>query len=417
MKITLINTSEYSGGAAIACKRLFNALRNKGIDVNFIVQENKSINDRIININSPKLSNYKNLLYLAIEKFHFWFYEKNKQIRFNFSTALTGKRFSNLPLIKQSNIIHLHWFNQGMMSLSGFKKIASNKNIIWTLHDMWAFTGGCHYNADCNNFKNECGNCKFLKSQKANDLSHKQFLKKQQIYNNCNITFVTCSEWLAGEAKKSKLLKNCKVINIPNPINTNDFKPISKYESRRKFSIDETKYVILFGAASLKDKRKGLKYFIESLNILKSKNEINESEIIIAYFGKANDELVNMTPFKTVNLGYLSEFNDLAKMYSASDVYVTTALQDNLPNTVMESLSCGTPVVAFEIGGIPQMVENKYNGYLAKSESSQEIAEGIKWLYFADRQKISDNSRNKVLYNFSEEIISQKYIELYSTFD
>jgi glycosyltransferase involved in cell wall biosynthesis len=413
INIALVNTSEFNGGAAIACKRLFESLKKNDFKVKLFVQDKISDDEDVININSSKTSRYKNLIFLGIEKLHFYFFEKSKHIRFVFSTGLIGKSFYRSANFNQNEIIHLHWFNQGMLSLRGLKNLSDKRKIVWTLHDMWAFTGGCHYNADCYNFQQECGNCKYLKNPHSNDISKKQYLRKLQIYNNQNITFVTCSKWLEEVAKSSSLLKNASVFNIPNPINTSVYKPEDKKNARKIFKIPDNKFVILFGAASLKDTRKGLDYFIESLKILKDLNQIPYNRIVIALFGKSNPELENSVPFETHNLGYLSEIKDIVNMYSAADVYVTTALQDNLPNTVMEALACALPVVAFNIGGIPEMVENKVNGYLADFKSSKEIAEGIKWIYNSDYVTISQNARKKVLENFDEKIIAEKYQNLY----
>lgn len=413
IKVALVNTSEYAGGAAIACKRLFESLKKNGTDIKLFVQEKKSSDDDIVNINNELTSKKKNLFYLGLEKLHFYFYEKSKQIRFNFSTALFGKKFYNKKSFVESNVVHLNWFNLGMLSLRGLKKISQKHKIVWTLHDMWAFTGGCHYNAECTNFQQQCGYCPCLKNPGADDISHKQFLKKQEIYNSGQFAFVTCSRWLADVAKSSGLLKNAKVINIPNPIKTDIYKQSDKINCRIKFNIDEDKFVILFGAASLNDKRKGLDYFVEALNVLTEKKIIPKEKILITLFGKSDKDFESLLPYKFVNLGYLSDVDDIISMYSAADVYVTTSLQDNLPNTVMEALSCSLPVVAFGIGGIPEMVEHKSNGFLASFKSSTEIADGLNWIYNSDYKLVSENARRKVVENFDENLIAQKYQKLY----
>jgi len=413
MKIKILNTSEYIGGAAIACKRLFYALTKINLDVDLLVQEKKSNEEQVFNTNNNKLSKYINLIYLSLEKLHFYFYEKNKSFRFAFSTAFFGKKI-NLKTFSKTDIIHLHWFNLSFLSLKRFEKITKlNKPIVWTLHDMWAFTGGCHYNEDCENYEQNCGNCKYLKKPNPNDLSNKIHKIKKQIYKQQNITFVTCSQWLATEAQKSSLLKNQKIINIPNPIDTNIYKPLDKNICKQKINFSKDKFTILFGAASLTDQRKGLNYFIEALNILNNKSEFYKTKIEIALFGKTNKELENLIPFTTQNLGYLSETDFIIKVYSASDLFITTSLQDNLPNMVMESLACGTPVIAFKIGGIPEMIEHQKNGYLANYKSAEDIAKGIEWILKQDQKIISQNAREKILNNFTEPIIARKYQKLY----
>jgi len=413
MKIKLLNTSEYAGGAAIACKRLFYALIKNKIEVQLLVQEKNSNESQVINVNNIKLSKYLNLFYILLEKLHFYFFEKNKSFRFAFSTAYFGKKI-NLKYFQDTDIIHLHWFNLSFLSLKRFKKIIKlKKPVVWTLHDMWSFTGGCHYNDNCENYFQDCGNCKYLKNPKNNDLSNKIHKLKSEIYKPKNITFVTCSQWLADEAKKSLLLKNQNILSIPNPIDTEIYKPLEKIICKQKTNFSHNKFTILFGAASLNDERKGLNFFIEALNILNNNSDIYKEKIEIALFGKTNKELENLIPFKTVNLGYLSETDFIINVYNASDLFITTSLQDNLPNMVMESLACGTPVVAFNIGGIPEMIEHKQNGYLADYKSSVDIAKGIEWILNTDKNIVTQNARQKIINNFTEKIIAEKYQKLY----
>lgn len=414
-KIAFVNTSDYNGGAAIACYRIFEAIVKKGIDATFFVQEKITQNNKVVNICNSIVSNKSNTLFLAFEKLHFYFFEKSKNIRFAFSTAIAGKKIYKRKDFRQHKIIHLNWFNQGFLSLKGLEKILKNHKVVWTLHDMWAFTGGCHYNDDCFNFRKSCGNCKYLKNPRKNDISKKQFLQKKRIYENANLVIVTSSQWLAEEAKTSTLFRSKKIYQIFTPMDLVKFKPIEKKEARKYFNIEEDKFVILFGAASLKDTRKGFKYLIEALNILKQQNNIDEDKIRIALFGKPNYELDKLINYKVVNLGFIKEFDEIVKMYSLSDVYVTTALQDNLPNTVMESISFAVPVVAFNIGGIPEMVKHKYNGFLAEIYSSEQIADGINWIYNSDIEKISGNARNYAIEIFDENKIAEQYEKIYKS--
>ena len=314
-------------------------------------------------------------------------------------------------------MLHIHWTNAGFLSIENLKQLVNTgKPVVWTLHDMWAFTGGCHYSGECGHFTNHCGNCWMLRYSGDNDLSFDGWVKKKDLFILAKkMVFVTCSHWLARLAKTSSLLKNCRIETIPNPIDTEVFSTKDKIASRRKWNINPIPKVILFGAANIIDWRKGIAYLVEALNNLKfNYPEVENIEIVI--FGKNKSFDIKLLPFKVHELGIINSQNDLAEIYSLADVFVTPAIEDNLPNTVMESLACGTPVVAFNTGGIPDMVVHKENGYLASYKSTADFAAGINYILTSDRkEELSANARKKVLDNFSNEIVSSKYIAVYQS--
>jgi len=416
MKVTLVNKSDSTGGAAVACYRLLVALSENNVDVQLLVQEKKKDNEFCISTTQSKFKKYLNFARFAAERLFFYFYEKSKEVRFAYSPANTGENISNHSSIKQTDVIHLHWINQGFLSIRDLKAItASKKPIIWTLHDMWSFTGGCHYAGDCEGYKSECGHCPFLKNPSKKDLSFRVRRKKIKLFENSNITFVTCSKWLAKKAQESSLLKSANIISIPNPIDTNLFSAKDKTIVRKSLELSENKFLILFGSANIFDKRKGLEFFIQALYILRSElpNTANEIELVI--FGKSNQQIHSLLPYKAKNLSYLDSIEKIAGVYSCVDLFVLPSLEDNLPNTVMESLACGTPVVAFNIGGIPEMVDHRENGYLAEYKSAKDLAEGIRWImYEADKKLLSEKARSKVMANYTHEIVAEKYKNLYN---
>ncbi|HAL82497.1 MAG TPA: glycosyl transferase family 1 [Mucilaginibacter sp.] len=300
-----------------------------------------------------------------------WFKAKDRSVRFAFSTAGTGTDISRQASVLNADILHLHWTNSGYLSINNLKKLfETGKPVVWTLHDMWAFTGGCHYAGDCGHFVNECGNCWMLRDSGDNDISSSGWLRKSGMLKSAkNIVFVTCSHWLADVARTSSLLKDFRIETIPNPIDTAVFSPKDKNAAKLKWNISPKAKIILFGAANILDRRKGITYLVEALHHLKSDYpDVEDVEIVI--FGKNKSFDVNQLPFKVHELNVITSQNDLAELYSLADVFVTPAIEDNLPNTIMESLACGTPVVAFNTGGIPDMVEHQQNGYLAHFKSS-----------------------------------------------
>jgi len=417
IKVTLINTSDSTGGAAIACRRLFYSLKkNPSIIPVLIARDVNKRDDNIISTTEGWYHKLLNIINFAVERIYFIFIASSKSVRFLFSIGNTGIDISKNKSVKESDIIHLHWINHGFLSLKSIDKLLSlKKSVVWTLHDMWTFTGGCHYSGSCNQYINNCGICPFIKKPKQNDLSNKIWKRKKQVFlSHNNLTIVTCSQWLANCAKESSLLKNHQIINIPNPIDTNKYLPKDKTISKDSLNLNQSKRYILFAAVNINNYLKGFNFFLESLKILKTEYRItNEIEILIA--GKTKPHpIFNEIPFKCIFLQSISE-DDMPNIYNASDIYVTTSIQENLPNTIMESLSCGVPVVAFNIGGIPEMIDHRKNGWLALYKSAADIAKGIYWCLFeADYNDISGYAREKVINNYSESIVAQKYIQLYS---
>jgi len=414
VKILIINKSDSVGGAAIAAKRLKDALQANGHSVKMLVQEKLLNDDSIYSTANGKFKKYYNFLLFILERLYFLFFEKAKDIRFAFSPAIAGEDISNHPLVKEADVIHIHWFNQGFLSLKGLNKLLRlNKKIVWTLHDMWAFTGGCHYAGECKNYENNCGECKFLKKPGKNDLSSQILKKKRKILSNKKLQIVTCSEWLAKKARSSRLLKDIEVTAIPNPIDTSVFYPKDKTALRKQMGLPEDKKLILFGAANVMDERKGIKYLIGALEKLKQKNLqlTNESEILL--FGKSNEVFLQQLPLKVNNLGLIKGEQNIANVYAAADVFVLPSLEDNLPNTVMESLACGTPVVAFNTGGIPEMVDHKINGYLAEYKSVEGIKNGIEFILEGNEEEFNADSISKVETCYNQRLVTGFYVNSY----
>ncbi len=414
MNILIICKSDTTGGAAIASKRLKDALQANGHLVKMLVQEKKSSDNSVYSTGDKYLKKKWNFLLFVFERLYFYFFEKSKAIRFAFSPAVAGENISNHPLVKEADVIHIHWFNQGYLSLNSLKKLLRlNKRIVWTLHDMWAFTGGCHYSGDCENYKINCGNCKFLKHPGYQDLSTWVHKKKSIIFEGSNIQFVTCSNWLAETAKASSLLENFEIKSIPNPIDTSVYSPKDKSIVRKKLGLPLDKKLLLFGSANIFDERKGLNYLVEALNKLDKKEPLFQNELEIIMFGKSNEQLIKQFSYKVNNLGIINGDENIADLYSAADLFVLPSLEDNLPNTIMESLACGTPVVAFNTGGIPEMIDHKENGYLAEFKSVDDLLNGIQFVLNENSGKLNEASVKKVKAFYSQKIVSDKYLDSY----
>jgi glycosyltransferase involved in cell wall biosynthesis len=427
LKVLLLNTDDFTGGAAIACRRLLKALRaNTDVDVQMLVQESKSGQEGVIQINNTWFAKKKAFLRFVAERLHFFFFEKSKEVRFLFNPAKFGMDITDIQIIKESDIVHLHWINFGFLSIDSLQKLfKTQKPVVWTLHDMWAFTGGCHHSGTCENYQKTCGNCeKFLKKPADDDLSNQIWQAKAKAFEGANLTVITCSQWLGNRAKQSSLFKNIRVESIPNPIDVDVFYPIDKAKARQKFGLSEDKKYILFAAMRVDAVGKGFAYFAEAMNFISkqsggvplSVNQKDSSEIEILIFGQAEASDFEALPFKVNILGRLSDLSTIAHAYSAASVFVIPSLEENLPNTIMESMACGTPAVGFDVGGIPEMIEHEKCGYLAKYKSAEDLAKGVYWTLFeSDYQALAHNSRQKVLDNYSEKVVAEKYKRVYQS--
>jgi glycosyltransferase involved in cell wall biosynthesis len=413
MKITIVNTSDIRGGAAIAALRLFKTIRKTFPETLMLVREKLGSERGVIGLNRSfwKKIFIKTRFYLEI--FSFMFRAESRERWFAFSTAAFGQDIVRRQEILNADIIHLHWINNGFLTPATIKKLVeTGKPLVWSLHDMWAFTGGCHYPGTCEKFMKNCGNCPFLKSPSEKDLSYRIHNQKLKSYAEGNISFIAVSNWMAENARKSSLIGNRRIEVIPNPIDTDIYKPGVKSEIREKLGLPRDKFLIISGAANLNDKRKGFAFLLQALHEMKEKRPDISEKFGLITFGKSS-AVVN-TPIPVYPQAYLKDDYSIAKLYQAADVFVLPTLEDNLPSTVMESLSCGTPVVAFNTGGIPDMVDHLQNGYLAELKNTGELANGIHWVEkHSDLSLLHNTCRKKVVENFSNEVVSAKYIEFY----
>jgi glycosyltransferase involved in cell wall biosynthesis len=411
LKITLVNTWDTGGGAAIAATRLATALQKQGHQTHVLVDV-KNTNNTHISVLGGVFYKYLQKIRFALDRLQFSFYEKNKAVRFSFSVAKIGVDVSENVHIKNADIVHLHWVNFGFLSMESLKKLSLlNKPIVVTLHDMWYFTGGCHYAGSCSNFHENCGNCtSFLAKPNSTDLSYKTWLQKADFYQNQNIYFVGCSQWMATMAKKSSLLKGKNIISIGNPIDTNLYKPTNKAATLDKLGLVQNKNYILFGAANIADVRKGFAYLKAALLLLPSITNTDSIELLV--FGKSKSSDFEGIKLKVNVLGSITDQNKIIDYYNAAALFVSPSIEDNLPNTIMEAMACGTPVVAFGIGGIADMVVHKVNGYLAETKNSHSLAEGIANV-LPKAVVYGDKARLKILDTFAEKHIADKYVQLY----
>jgi glycosyltransferase involved in cell wall biosynthesis len=310
------------------------------------------------------------------------------------------------------SIINLHWINSNFVNINTLSKL--RKPLVWTLHDMWPFTGGCHYSGECNAYQVQCINCPKLRSRVNHDLSFRVWKRKLHAWKNINLTIVAPSNWMAQCARSSSIFTDKRVEVIHNGVNLSIFKPIDKFIARELLGLPKEKILVLFGAMSAtSDPRKGFKLLRTALSELASSPWRDKIELVV--FGSSVPQNAVDFGIKTHYLGRLNDDIALALGYAVSDVFVAPSVEDNLPNTVVEALACGTPVVAFRIGGMPDMIAHCRNGYLANPFDVKDLAQGIIWMV-QDKQKweeLSICARKKAEQEFDIRIQAKKYKMLY----
>ena len=411
MNILLLNTSDRTGGAAVAASRLMHALLKQGIRVDMLVRDLTKADEHIQTVNKTGWIKRLNRFRFYWERLVIFLFNRfNKAELFRVSIANTGNDISDNRLVQEADIIHLHWINQGFLSLKNLQKLIQlGKPIVWTMHDMWPCTAICHHARECVAYHSLCQKCFYLKSH-STDLSTSVYRKKRSIYKDANITFVGCSNCLRQKASKSGLLKEKKILNIPNPIDLSKFYPKEKKKCRKQLNLPSDKCLILFGALNVTDSRKGVDYLIHSLSLLNRKDDV---ELVV--FGQVKQEIKTMFSIPIHSMGYLLDETKIAMLYSAVDLFVTSSLDENLPNTIMEAMACGTPCVGFRTGGIPEMIDHKRNGYVADYKDAEDLARGIRWvLDYPDKARLSEACVEKVQREYAEEVVVKRYIDLYN---
>ncbi len=410
MKVLLISAFDTVGGAARAAYRLHCGLQSIGESSQMLVQTKFSNNRTIV---APQTNVEKAMAKLghALDTIPLGFYSHRDK------TAFSSQWFPDviIPRVAQLNpdLINLHWINESFLQIETIAKF--KQPIIWTLHDMWAFTGGCHYAQNCDRYTDSCGACPQLRSSKNFDLSRWIWQRKSRAWKNTHLTVVTPSLWLANRASSSSLFRNLRVEVIPNGLNTERYKPVNRSIARELLNLPQDRQLVLFGAINATSAHlKGFNLLQPALQSLCGSGWHDKIELII--FGSSQPDAQTEFGFKTHYLDKLSDDISLALVYAAADVFIAPSIQDNLPNTVMEAIACGIPCVAFSIGGMPEMIEHRKNGYLAQPFEVEDLAQGIAWvLENKERhQKLCARARNKAEQEFTEELQARRYASLFA---
>ncbi|NJO63758.1 MAG: glycosyltransferase [Richelia sp. RM2_1_2] len=412
MKILHLSTNDINGGAARGAYWLHQGMIKAGVDSTMLVAQKKSDDFTVIGEKS-KFQKGWNLIRPTIDSIPMFFYPNRHKTVFSSSwiSAQVHRQIENI----NPDIINLHWVCGSFLKPESLARF--NKPIVWTLRDMWAFTGGCHYAGNCEKYKVNCGACPQLGSESENDISRKLWQRKQKAWQDLNITIVAISNWLAECASNSSLFKDKRIEVIPNALDECKFKPIPKKIAREILNLPLDKNIILFGAINaVTDKRKGYQYLIPALKHLSSNGLSESKEIVVFGSGQPKEEID--LGMKVHYVGKLHDDTTLALTYSAADVTVTPSIQEAFGKTAMESLACGTPVVAFNATGLKDIVDHQQNGYLAKPFDVEDLAKGIVWVLEninSEDCKLGYHAREKVEREFTLEIQGRRYLSIYES--
>ena len=438
MRILIVNTSECTGGAAVAASRLCDALNNNGVKAKMMVRDKQTDDITVVTGGGWKV---KEKWCFYWERFVIWLNNRlSRQNLFKVSIANAGIDITGTPEFQEADIIHLHWINQGFLSLGVLRKIfKSGKPVVWTMHDMWPLTAICHHAYDCEAFSTGCSQCHFLRHPGKNDLSARVFRHKEKVLESFNVQrssqseaaepsatfnvqqslhFVAVSEWLADKARKSALIGHFPISVIPNVLSLQQFTIVDRTDARTTLGIN-ARFVIAFGAARLDDSIKGFGYLAEALRLLVSNGKVNADDVQLLLFGTVRDaSIFNDLPIHYTHLGYISDTYRLSEVYSAANIVVSSSLYETFGQTLIEAMACGCVPVSFDGSGQTDIITHEKNGYLARRLSVESLVEGMEWaLQKSESEGITlrKELRRSVVRRYGESVVANQYLNLYQS--
>ena len=405
MKVLHLTAGSLTGGAARGALWLHRALSDSGIDSTLLTNGAGIAGDRTVCSLAPlRIQRLRFDIRTRIAALSLRRYPRRQ--RWIFSTGFDGVDLSTHPLVKQADIVHLHWIN-GLVSLTGLSRI--DKPVVWTLRDMWPFTGGCHYAMGCDRYERACGRCPQLGSTVDDDLSARVLVRKRESLP-ANLCVVPISDWLADCARDSSLFRQARIEMIHNCFDAEEFYPVDRQQARRYLGLPRECRVIALGAQTVQDFYKGMDLALQALGELKSDN------LHLLIFGNVQGLTADTLPLPSTMLGFVHDTETLRSVYSAADVFIAPSRMEAFGKTLVESMGCGTPVVCFDQTGPAEIVDHQVTGYKARPFESGDLARGVEWVLAQDpdtAEAIRANSRQRALMKFSAPIAAQRYRELY----
>lgn len=367
LRIVLINTNDHHGGAARAAHRLHLGLRQIGENSTYFVKE-KTIDDpsieQFIQDPSSDAVSHRTKARAGLDAaYNLYAHTRSPDIELFSQEKVDGDEnfFVQRP---RADIINLHWVSRFVDYHQFFTNSRTKCPVVWTLHDMNAFTGGCHYDQGCGKYLDTCGACPLLGSDAEDDLANQIFLAKQRIFDawpSEKLHIVAPSKWLVNESRKSTLFSKFDATTIPNSVETDVYKPSNQADARAKLKLPQDAKIILFVSNHIGLARKGFRELVHALSLIPDCQNL-------MLLGVGDSHVLDIdAPFRIGQIDFLTDDDMTALLYSAADLTALPSKQDNLPNIILESMSCGTPIVGFDVGGIPDVIKHEENGFLAKA--------------------------------------------------
>jgi glycosyltransferase involved in cell wall biosynthesis len=313
-----------------------------------------------------------------------------------------------------ADVIDFQGIHTRTLSYLALPALTRSKPAVFTLHDMWALTGHCTYSYDCERWRIGCGQCPYPGTHPAikRDNTCLEWRLKKWAYSHSNLAFAAPSRWLVELAKQS-MLSQFPIFQIPYGIDTEIYRPLDPQECRVKLGIPADKNVLMFAALKLDNYRKGSDLLLKALQGLPTSLK---AEVALLTIGHGSEAIAETVGIQTINLGYVADDHRKAIAYSAADLFLCPTRADNLPLVMLESIACGTPMVSFRVGGVPELVRPGITGYLAKPESVDDFRNGIAQLLEDEplRNDMSEQSREIAQKEYRRELQIQRYVQLYS---
>ncbi len=407
MRVIICNTTDHGGGAANAALRLHAALSSQHVESLVAVME-KTQERPGVHALSSRLRKTLQPFLRQMERAPLLLYPHRDRHSL-FSPSWRPSLVHHTLEAQNPDIIHLHWIEDSFLPLYSLARLP--RPVVWTLHDVWALTGGCHLFKKCQHYRTGCHDCPQLNSKSRYNLASFLFAAKRHAYHRVRPTIIAPSRYMAELARQSSLLGTCRIEHIPNTLDTEVFRPIDKATARKLLRLPSADFIIAFGAVNANsDLNKGCDLLVGALQELM---RLGRKDISCAVFG--GYAAPRNFPLPLHNLGVLRDDTSLALTYAAADVFVCPSRDENLPYTVMESLACGTPVVAFDIGGMADLVEQGKTGFLVPPYDSGEMAAQLAALVDAIplRQTMGEAARKKILAEYAPAIIALRHKRLY----
>ncbi|MBJ6724074.1 glycosyltransferase family 4 protein [Geomesophilobacter sediminis] len=409
IKVLLLNTLDDAGGAARAASRLLTAVREVGVDAQMLVRRKRGDLPGVIGP-ATAFTRFVQALRPHLDALPVRLYPNSPYL--NFAPAMVPDLLVRKVEEINPDIIHLHWIAGGFLQLETLRRL--RKPLVWTLHDSWAFTGGCHVPFECTSYREKCGKCPILGSSREVDLSRRVWARKERALHDLPINVVAPSRWMASCAEASSLFREKRIVTLPNGVDEQLFRPIAKDAAREMLSLPQGQKLICFGAMSARDRNKGFHLLASALRELAARWG-GDAQLVV--FGSLDRVDAVDLGIRTTYRGRIDDDSELALLYAAADVFVLPSLMENLPYAVMEAMACGTPCVAFDQGGVPDLIEPEINGYLARCYEPEDLAKGIAWV-LEDNERhrgLSQRARKKVEDEFALSVVAGRYLQLYET--